>query len=72
MLMLGDVFEIHWTQKVGSKAADMEFVVKAQSLVKAGLNIKKLSGTGWTFEPAGTGDTGMNADQIVKECRFKK
>lgn len=70
MLMLGDGYEIHWTEKVGSMAADMEFVVKAQSLVKAGLDIKKLSGTGWVFEPAGTGDTGKNSDQIVKEFKF--
>ena len=72
MLMLGDGYEIHWTEKVGSMAADMEFVVKAQSLVAAGLNTKKLSGSGWKFEAAGKGDSRMNSDQIVKEFRLKK
>ena len=72
MLMLGDGYEVHWTQKVGSMAADMEFVVKAQSLVAAGLNTKKLSGSGWKFEAAGKGDSRMNSDQIVKEFRLKK
>ena len=71
MLMLGDGYEVHWTDKLGSKAADIEFVVKAQALVKAGLDVKKLAASGWKFEAAGTGDSGKNADQIVKEFRLK-
>lgn len=71
MLMLGDGYEIHWTDKLGGKAADMEFVVKVQPLVKAGLDVKKLEASGWKFEAAGTGDSGKNADQIVKEFRLQ-
>lgn len=29
MLMLGNGYEIHWTDKLGGMAANMEFVVKA-------------------------------------------
>lgn len=71
MLMLGNGYEIHWTDKLGGMAADMEFVVKAEPLVKAGLNIKKLEASGWKFEAAGTGDSGKNEDQIVKEFKLK-
>lgn len=71
MLMLGDGYEIHWADKLGGMAADMEFVVKVKPLVKAGLNIKKLEKSGWKFEAAGTGDSGKNADQIVKEFKLK-
>ena len=71
MLMLGDGYEVHWTDKLGGMAADMEFVVKAKSLVKAGLDVKKLESSGWKFEAAGSGDSGKNADQIVKEFKLK-
>lgn len=71
MLMLGEGYEIHWTDKLGSMAADMEFVVKSDALVKAGLDIKKLEKRGWKFEAAGTGDSGKNANQIVKEFKLK-
>jgi hypothetical protein len=73
MLMVGDGNEVHWADKLGAMAtnADMEFVVKAESIVKAGLDVKKLKAYGWKFEAAGRGDSGKNADQLVKEFKLK-
>lgn len=71
ILQVGNGNEVHWTNKLGSAMADFELVVKAEPLVKAGLNITKLKESGWNFEAAGTGDSGKNADQLVKEFKLK-
>lgn len=66
-LLLGDN-EVQWTEKLNSKNADMIFVLKAEPLVKAGLDVTKLEGSGWTFRPASEDDKemGPNPDQIIK------
>ena len=73
-LKLGDGNEVQWTEKLGLNDADMIFVLKAEPLIKAGLDINKLEGSGWVFKPASDDDGGMgaNPDQIVEIYDIKK
>lgn len=71
-LMLGEGNEVQWTEKLGLNDADMIFVLKAEPLVKAGLDIKKLEGTGWIFKQAGKDEMGENPDQIMSIYKIKK
>lgn len=71
-LTLGDGNEVQWTEKLGQNDADMTFILKAEPLIKAGLDINKLDGTGWVFRPAGKDSLGQNPDQIVKAYKIKK
>lgn len=66
-LLMGDGNEVQWTEELGINDADMIFVIKAQPLIDAGLDINKLEGSGWTFREANS-DSGMgeNPDQLVK------
>lgn len=67
-LTLGEGNQVQWTEKLGVNDADMIFVLKAEPLVKAGLDVEKLEGSGWVFKEATDDDMGMGAspDQIVK------
>lgn len=67
-LILGEGNEVQWTEKLGLNDADMIFVLKAEPLVKAGLDVNKLEGSGWVFREASKDNMGMgeNPDQIVK------
>jgi len=67
-LLLGDGNEVQWTEKLGINDADMIFVIKAQPLIEAGLDINQLDGSGWIFQEASKDNAGMgeNPDQIVK------
>lgn len=73
-LKLGEGNEVQWTEKLGLNDADMIFVLKAEPLVKAGLDLNKLEASGWVFKPASEDDMGMgpNPDQIVKIFDIKK
>lgn len=73
-LMLGDGFEVQWTEKLGLNSADMVFVIKADPLIKAGLDVKKLEGTGWIFKEAGKDSSGMgdNPNELIKIYTLKK
>ncbi len=67
-LTLGEGNQVQWTEKLGLNNADMIFVLKAEPLVKAGLDVNKLDGSGWVFKEASEDDMGMGAspDQIVQ------
>lgn len=67
-LTLGEGNEVQWTEKLGLNDADMIFVLKVEPLVKAGLDVNKLEGSGWIFREASNDNMGMgeNPDQIVK------
>jgi hypothetical protein len=67
-LQLGKGNQVQWTEKLGLNNADMIFALEAAPLVKAGLDIDKLEGSGWVFKEASKDDDGMGAtpDQIVK------
>ena len=67
-LTLGEDNEVQWTEKLGLNDADMIFVLKAQPLVEAGLDVNKLEGSGWIFREATKDNMGMgeSPDQIVK------
>lgn len=73
-LLLGDGNEVQWTQELGLNDADMIFVIKAQPLIDAGLDVEKLEGSGWTFREASNDETGMgeNPDQLVKIFDIKE
>lgn len=73
-LTLGEGNEVQWTEKLGLNDADMIFVLKAEPLVKAGLDITKLEGSGWVFREASEDNMGMgqNPDQIVKIFNIKQ
>lgn len=71
-LSIGEANEVQWTKKLGSDDEDMVFVLKAEPLIEAGLDIDKLEGTGWTFRPAGQDVLGENPDQIVKVFDIKE
>lgn len=67
-LTLGEDNEVQWTEKLGLNDADMIFVLKAEPLVEAGLDVNKIEGSGWIFREASKDNMGMgeNPDQIVK------
>jgi hypothetical protein len=71
-LVLGDGNEVQWTEKLGINDADMIFVLKAEPLIKAGLDVNKLQGSGWIYKPAGKDEMGENPDQIIKIFDIKK
>jgi len=73
-LTLGEGNEVQWTEKLGLNDADMIFVLKSEPLVKAGLDVSKLEGSGWIFKPASKDDMGMgeNPDQIMQVYKIKK
>lgn len=62
MIILGNNYEVHWTEKLGSTNDDMEFVISAEPLIKAGLDTNKLDGTGWKLVKPVDG----NSQQLVK------
>lgn len=43
---------MQWTRQLGLNDADMIFVLNAEPLVKAGLDVNKLEGSGWVFREA--------------------
>lgn len=71
-LKLGEGNEVQWTEKLGIKDGDMIFLLKAEPLVKAGLDITKLEGSGWVFKPAGNDMGTANPDQIIKIYDIKE
>lgn len=71
MLMLGDGNEVHWSETLGKTDEDMEFVFKAEPLIKAGLDVTKLDGTGFKLEVAGKNNMDSKYDQLVKGYKFE-
>jgi hypothetical protein len=60
-------FEVQWTEELGLSDADITFVIPADPLTAAGLDITRLDG--WVFQPASM-DSGMgmgsNPNQLVE------
>lgn len=73
-LKLGAGNEVQWTETLGINDADMIFVLNAEPLVNAGLDVTKLEGSGWVFKAASEDDMGMgpNPDQIVRIYDIKE
>lgn len=73
-LLLGNGNEVQWTQELGINNADMIFVIEAQPLIDAGLDVDKLEGSGWSFREASDNNTyiGDNPNQLVKEFDIKE
>jgi uncharacterized protein YlzI (FlbEa/FlbD family) len=61
-------FEVRWTETLGLSNADITFVIPADPLIAAGLDIGRLE-SGWVFQPASTDDgmgMGANPNQLVE------
>jgi hypothetical protein len=71
MLMLGDGNEVHFAETLGKTDEDMEFVLNAEPLIKAGLDVNKIEGSGWKLEKAGKDGMGSMNDQLVKGYKLK-
>ena len=71
MLMLNDGNEVHWAETLGKTDEDMEFVLKAEPLIKAGLDVNKLEGSGWKLEKAEKDGMNGAGDQLVKGYKLK-
>ena len=71
MLMLGDGNSVHFTETLGSSDEDMEFSLKAEPLIKAGLDVTKLEGTGFKLEVAGKDNMDSKDDVLVKGYKLK-
>lgn len=70
VLNLGGTNEAIWTEELGLNDSDMIFVLDAEPLIAAGLDIDKLEGSGWTFKKASEAD--KTPDQIIKTYDLKK
>jgi hypothetical protein len=68
VLMLGEGYEVHWAEKLGSIDKDMAFVLPASPLIKAGLDINRLEGTGWKLEKGGQD---VKNDQLIRSFKLK-
>jgi hypothetical protein len=73
-LFMGEGFEVVWADDLKAQAEDLVFVLKAEPLVAAGLDIAKLEGFGWSFKASSNDNMGMgaNPDQIVKSFDLVK
>jgi hypothetical protein len=71
MLMLGEGNSVHFTETLGASDEDMEFALKAEPLIKAGLDVTKLEGTGFKLEVAGKDNMESNDDLLVKGYKLK-
>ena len=59
-LLIGEGYEVQWKGKLGAKDNDMVFIIKAQPLIDAGLDINKLTDSGWSIKE----------DILVKEYKL--
>jgi hypothetical protein len=66
-LLLGEGFEVRWTEKLGLNAADLSFIIPADPLIAAGLDPARLGG--WVFKAAA--DTGAG-NQLVESYSLAK
>lgn len=71
-LFLNGGFEVQWTEKLGLNNADMAFVIESDPLVKAGLDVTKLEGTGWIYQKANKDEMGNHPNRLVKIYDIKK
>ena len=71
MLMLGEGNSVHFTETLGASDEDMEFVLKAEPLIKAGLDITRLQGSGFKLEQAGKDNLESKDDELVKSYILK-
>jgi hypothetical protein len=49
-LSLGEGNQVQWTEKLGTNNADMIFVLNAEHLVEAGIDINKIEDSGWVLK----------------------
>lgn len=69
VLTLGNNYKVEWSENSDAADGDIKFVIPADQLIKAGLDVNKLDGTGWKVEKAGSDNHGK--DQLVKSFILK-
>ncbi|KPU45496.1 hypothetical protein OXPF_07290 [Oxobacter pfennigii] len=71
-LKFSEGFEVRWTEELSLNDEDFIFILKAEPLINAGLDITKLEGSGWEFRAAGqdASEMGDNPDQLVKKYKL--
>ncbi|MDP4179124.1 MAG: hypothetical protein Q8900_12390 [Bacillota bacterium] len=69
VLNLGNSYEVEWPENIDNSDETLKFVIPAEKLTKAGLDINKLEGTGWKIEKVNSGNS--NKDQLVKSFILK-
>lgn len=72
MIMLGEGYAVHFAEVLGASDEDMEFALKAEPLIKAGLDVKKLEGSGFKLEKADKDNMESKYDQLVKGFKLKQ
>ncbi len=65
-LLLGEGYEVQWTDNLHNELPEITFVLKAAPLVEAGLDVWALEGSGWEFQSAGEDAMGTYPDRLVK------
>lgn len=63
-------YKFEWTKKLGVNPADMAFVLPAEPLVRAGLDVNKI-GEGWKFQAAKKTEMGKTPDLLIKPFTLK-
>lgn len=48
-LNLAEGYRVNWTEKLGENPSDIIFTIKAEPLIKAGLDVNKISQEGWKY-----------------------
>jgi len=71
MIMLGEGYAMHFAEVLGLSDEDVEIALKAEALIKAGLDVKKLEGSGFKLEVAGKDNMESKDDQLVKGFKLK-
>lgn len=71
-LLLNDGFEVQWSEKIGLTNADMAFIIDADPLIEAGLDISRLDGSGWIFKRSEKDEMGNHPNRLVKTYDLKK
>lgn len=68
---LGTDDKFEWTKDTSANKIDFAMIMAADPLIKAGLDVKKLEGTGFKLEVAGKDNMDSKDDQLVKSYKLK-
>lgn len=69
VLTLDNGYEVEWSENSNASDVNIKFVILSDQLIKAGLDVNKLNGTGWKVEKAGSDSSGK--DKLVKSFIIK-
>ncbi len=64
-LYLGEGYEVQWTDDLTSGEPEITFILQADPLVQAGLDVEELDGSGWVYQPAGEDEMESYPNRLV-------